>query len=286
MTQFVRIERTSNTIATIRIDRPPANAMSFQLLVELVEAASWLAEDRDVRAVVIWGGPMHFSAGVDVGGFTEEEFASFGDLVRRATNWITPLDTGESTEHGDPSFGDLVRNFNNWITVIARLPQITVSAVNGAALGSGLALALSTDFRVAAQDAEFGQPEIKYGLMPGSGATHLLPRLVGLTKTREMIYSGDPVGAEEALRLGLVSTVCAPEETYDAALEMATRYAAGPAALKTAKQALRTGMDLPLDQAVAQEADYISRALATDDAAIGLSRFLEQDQGKTAFTGR
>lgn len=122
MTQFVRIERTSNMVATIRIDRPPVNAMSFQLLVEIVEAAGRLAADRDVRAVVIWGGPRNFSAGVDIGGFTEEEFASFGDLVRRATNWITPLDTGESTEHGDPSFGDLVRNFNNWVTVIARLP--------------------------------------------------------------------------------------------------------------------------------------------------------------------
>ena len=271
-------------VATIRIDRPPVNAMSFQMLVELVEAAGRLAEDRDVRAVVIWGGPRNFSAGIDIGRFTDEEFASFGDLVRRITSWITPFDTGASTQHVNPSFGNLVRNFNNWITVIERLPQITVSAVNGAALGSGLELALSTDFRVVAQDSTFGQPEIKLGVMPASGASHLLPTLVGLAKAREMIYSGDPVDAEEALRIGLVSKVCAPEETYNAALEMAARYSAGPAALQFAKQALRAGTELQLEQAIAREADYMGKVIATDDAALGLSSF--PCEVGTEFTGR
>ena len=287
MTQFVRIERSSNGVATVRIDRPKVNAMSFQLMVELIEAAGRLAVDRSVRAVVIWGGPEIFSAGIDVGDFTEEEFASFDDLVDRVSNWIAPIDAeGSFSEHGIPSFGDLVRKFNNWITVIDRLPQITVSAVNGAALATGLELALATDFRVAAQDATFGQPEIKLGIMPGSGASHFLPRLVGLTKAREMIYSGDPVDAAEALRVGLVSRVCPPEETYDAALEMAARYAAGPAALQFAKQALRTGTELPLEQTCVRETDYIGGSLATDDAAIGVSTFPNKDPGTTAFTGR
>ena len=287
MTQFVRIERDSNKVATIRIDRPPVNALSFQLMVELIEVAGMLAEDRSVRAVVIWGGPRIFSAGLDVGGFTEEEFASFTDLVDKATRWIAPLDADFSlSDDGIPSFGDLVRKFNNWITAIDGLPQVTITAVNGPALATGLELALATDFRVVAQDATFGQPEIRHGIMPGSGASYLLPRLIGLGRAREMIYSGEPIDAEEALRIGLVTKVCAPEETYHTALEMAARYAEGPAALQFAKQALRPGTELPLAQAIAREADLVARVTATEDAAIGMSNFSAKNVKGTFFTGR
>ena len=312
MTQFVRIERNSNTIATIRIDRPPVNALTFELLAELVEAASQLAGDRSVRAVVIWGGPETFSVGIDVGSFvdhsapslrdlvgrfnegidaintekpTDEEIPS-GDLVRKFNRWIASTDTAGFTDESIPSLGDLVRRYSRWITAIERLPQITVTAVNGLAMGTGLDLALATDFRVAAEDATFAQAEIKYGISPGCGASHFLPRLVGLAKARELIYNGDPVDAEEALRMGLVSTICAPEETYGAALEMAARYAAGPAALRFAKQALRASMDLPLDEAIIQEAHYAAEAIATEDAAIGLSSFLGGSTTETTFTGR
>ena len=177
-------------MATIRLDRPKVNALNFQMLVELTEAAGQLAENRSVRAVVIWGGPKIFSAGIDVGdfvvrGFTAEEFAPFNDLIDRLSRWITPIDADDSfLGHEASSFGGLVRRFNNWITAIEQLPQITISAVDGAAIATGLDLALATDFRVASEDATFGQPEIKYGIIPGSGASHLLPRLVGVTKAR------------------------------------------------------------------------------------------------------
>ena len=309
--QFVRVERSSNQVATIRIDRPPMNAMTFELLTELVEAASQLADDRDVRAVVIWGGPTIFSAGIDVGRFVEHSAPSFRDLAHKFTDgigaisteefteerpspselvhkfntWISAIDAADHTGDSTPSMGDLIRKFNHWITAIERIPQITVSAVNGAAVGSGLDLALVTDFRVVARDATLAQPEIKHGIVPGCGATHMLPWLVGLDKAREMIYTGDPVDPEEALRIGLVSAVCAPEETYDAAMEMAARFATGPAALRFAKQAIRTSMDLPLEQAVTREANYAAQAIATKDAAIGLANFLDENPSKVVYTG-
>ena len=315
MTQFVRIERSSNEVATIRIDRPKVNALTVELLAELVEAASQLAQDRSVRAVVIWGGPKIFSAGIDVGGFVDHSAPSFGDvarrfnrginainainaerpadegipssdLVRKFNRWMDTTDDASSTDEGIPSLGGLVRQFSHWITAIERLPQITVSAVNGTALGTGLDLALATDFRVAAEDATFAQSEIKVGIVPGCGASYFLPRLVGLAKARELIFNGDTLDAEEALRIGLVSTVCAPEETYGAALEMASKFAAGPAALRFAKQALRASMDLPLDEAIIQEADCAATAIATEDAAIGLSSFLGRNSNEITFTGR
>ena len=101
-----------------------------------------------------------------------------------------------------------------------------------------------------------------------------------------MIYSGEPVDAQEALRIGLISRICPAGETYETALEMAETYAAGPAALQFAKQALRAGTELPLAQAIAREAEYVSRVTATEDAAIGLSNFGGKDPRRTVFTGR
>lgn len=285
MSEFVHVERSADAVATIRIDRPPVNAFSFQVLVELVEAAGRLAQDRDVRAVVIWGGPTIFSAGIDVGHFTTKEPVSLRELLETYSAW-TGADITHLTKHGIPSFTGVVRECNSWITAIARLPQITVSAINGAALGAGLGLALATDFRVAARDATLGLPEIRFGMMPGCGTSYFLPRLVGTATAKEMIYGGDQMGADEGLRIGLVSKVCTPNETYGVASEIAARYAAGPVALQFAKQALQSGLELSLDQAIAREVDCLVSAATTADAVIGLSKFLEPDAGETPFTGR
>ena len=285
MSEFVHVERHADAVATIRIDRPAVNALNFQLLVELVDAAGRLAQDRDVRAVVIWGGPTVFSAGIDIGGFTTQGSVPLHDLLQTYSA-RTGADITHLTEHGTPSFTDLVRVCNSWILAIERLPQITVSAINGGAVGSGFGLALATDFRVAARDATLGFPEIKFGMMPGSGTSALLPRLVGAAKAKEMIYGGDKIGADEGLRIGLVSKVCAPNETYGAAAEIAAKYAAGPAALRYAKQALQSGLGLSLDQAIAQEADRLVDVATTADAFIGLSRFRGQDPSEAPFTGR
>lgn len=258
MSEFVRVE-TSSGVATIRIDRPKMNALNPQVLSELTEAANAVGADRDVRAAVIWGGPRIFAAGADIGGFT--------GLAPAAAQALS-------------------RQFNDAFLAVENMPQITVAAVNGYALGGGMELAMATDFRVAADDAVFGQPEIKLGIIPGGGGTQRLPRLVGITRAKEIIYTGRNVYPDEALAVGLVSAVHPAQETYDAAVEMAAGYAAGPAALRMAKQAVMDGLPLSLADAVARETEHFGECFSTDDATIGVASFLEKGPGKANFTGR
>ena len=258
MGEFVRVE-TGGGVATIRIDRPKMNAINPQMLAELTEAAQAIAADGDVRAAVVWGGPRIFAAGADIGGFTG----------------LAPVEARE-----------LSRQFNDAFLAVENLPQVTVSAVNGYALGGGMELAMATDFRVAADDAVFGQPEIRLGIIPGGGGTQRLPRLVGITKAKQIIYTGRNVHSDEALGIGLVSAVHPPDETYDAAVEMAAGYASGPAALRMAKQAVMDGLALPLADAVACEVDRFGDCFTTDDTAIGVASFLEKGPGKAVFSGR
>ena len=258
MGEFVRVE-TGGGVATIRIDRPKMNAFNPQVLVELTEAANTIAADGGVRAAVVWGGPRIFAAGADIGGFTG-------------------LDAAEAQA--------LSRLFNDAFLAVENMPQITVSAVNGYALGGGMELAMATDFRVAADDATFGQPEIRLGIIPGGGGTQRLPRLVGVTRAKEIIYTGRNVHPDEALAIGLVSAVHPAEATYNAAVEMAAGYAAGPAALRMAKQAVMDGLALSLVDAVACETEQFGACFDTDDADIGVASFLEKGPGKATFTGR
>ena len=258
MGDFVRVE-TSSGVATIRIDRPKMNAFDSQLLDELTEAANAVGADPDVRAAVVWGGPRIFAAGADIGRFT-----GLGPAGAR----------------------DLSRHFNDAFLAVENMPQITVTAVNGYALGGGMELAMATDFRVAAEDAMFGQPEIRLGIIPGGGGTQRLPRLVGVTRAKEIIYTGRNVYPDEALDIGLISAVHPPDETYDAAVEMAAGYAAGPAALRMAKQAVMDGLALSLADAVARETEHFGDCFATDDTAIGVASFLEKGPGRATFTGR
>ena len=258
MGDFVRVE-TSSGVATIRIDRPKMNAFDSQLLDELTEAANAVGTDPDVRAAVVWGGPRIFAAGADIG-----RFSGLGPAGAR----------------------DLSRHFNDAFLAVENMPQITVTAVNGYALGGGMELAMATDFRVAAEDAMFGQPEIRLGIIPGGGGTQRLPRLVGVTRAKEIIYTGRNVYPDEALDIGLISAVHPPDETYDAAVEMAAGYAAGPTALRMAKQAVMDGLALSLADAVARETEHFGDCFATDDTAIGVASFLEKGPGRATFTGR
>ena len=256
--EFVRVEAGSG-IATIRIDRPKMNAINPQMLDELTDAADSLAADSEVRAVVVWGGPDIFAAGADIGGFTG----------------VAPEDAAR-----------LCAKFNDAFLAVENMPQITVSAVNGYALGGGMELSMATDFRVAGEDAVFGQPEILLGIIPGGGGTQRLPRLVGITKAKEIIYTGRQIRPDEASDIGLVSEVHPAAETYDAAVEMAAGYAAGPAALRMAKKAIMDGLALSLADAVVCEAQQFAECFATEDAAIGVASFLEQGPGKADFAGR
>ena len=250
MAELVRIETGDRPgVATLRLDRPKLNAFNQQVTDELNEVVAELATREDIRAVVVWGGPKVFAAGADINRFQD----------------LDPADAERFS-------GEV----NAAMLAIENLPQITIAAVNGYALGGGMELAMATDFRMAADDATFGQPEIQLGVIPGGGGTQRLPRLVGVTRAKEVVYTGRNVPATEALDIGLVSSLHPADDVHEAALAKAAEYAAGPAALRMAKRSIMDGLALPLDEAVAQESAKFAECFETEDCRIGSGQLLRE----------
>ncbi|MXW41678.1 MAG: enoyl-CoA hydratase/isomerase family protein [Acidimicrobiia bacterium] len=260
MGEFVRVEIGEVAgVATLRLDRPKANALNAQVMAELSRAVNDLSHMTDVRAVVIWGGPRVFAAGADIGDFS-----------------------GMGTEEGR----DLAQRFNAAFRAVELLPQITISAINGYALGGGCELAMATEFRLVGEGAVLGQPEINLGIIPGGGGTQRLSRLVGIAKAKELIYSGRNVYADEAVAIGLATAVYPDDEVYDEALKLAARYCSAPAAIAMAKRAILEGFSLPLSEALDVEVEAFAECFGTEDARIGVTSFLESGPGKAKFTGK
>lgn len=256
MGEFVKVER-EGAIATIRLDRPPANALARPLSLELSEAALVVGGDPEVRAVVVWGGERIFAAGADIKtmvGFGPEEIAPDVGALEQACRDLEAI--------GKP----------------------VIAAINGFALGGGCEVALACDFRVAAEDAKLGVPEIRLGIIPGSGGTQRLPRLIGQGRAREMVFTGRHVDAEEALAIGLVDRVVAAADVHPAAIELARGYASGPTlAYAAAKRALAAaGGDLERGLTVEREA--FVPLFATHDQEEGMRAFLEKREPR--FEGR
>ncbi len=234
-------------VALIQIDRPPVNALSTELAVELGEALGY-ARDETVRAVLIWGEP-HFAAGADIKDFEVHHRRGSGEAL-------------------DISLRSVIRE-------LEQLAKPTMAAVFGYALGGGLELAMGADFRYLAQDAQVGQPEIKLGIIPGAGGTQRLTRLVGVARARDIIYSGRFVSAEEALEIGLATKVVPRDDLLAAAREDAARWAEGPTlALAAAKRAINEGWGRPIDEALDVEIDAFNEAFWTEDAKAGVEAFL------------
>jgi enoyl-CoA hydratase/carnithine racemase len=259
MGEFVRVER-DGAIATIRLDRPPMNALTALGQDELAAAAADVAADPAIRAVVIYGGGKVFAAGVDV---------------------------KEMAGAGYPGMAADSRRLQAAFTSVAKVPKPVVAAINGYALGGGLELALCADFRVAGESARLGQPEILLGIIPGAGGTQRLPRLIGPARAKDIIYTGRFVPAPEALEIGLVDRVVPDAETYEAARDLVARYATGPAlALRAAKQAIDDGLETDLDTGLEIERLHFSGLFATEDQRAGMRSFIENGPGKATFTGR
>lgn len=158
--------------------------------------------------------------------------------------------------------------------------------MTGYALGGGCELALAADFRIAGRSAVLGLPEITLGIMPGSGGTQRLPRIIGLARAKDLILSGRLVRAEEAVEIGLVDRVVDDADVLDAAIDHALTYARGPVALRHAKRAIDSGCDLPLEDGLRLEADLITTCFASEDARHGLRSFLDEGPRKASFQGR
>jgi len=257
--EFVRFE-VEGAVGTIRLDRPKMNALNAQVQAEIRAAALEATARDDVRAVVIYGGERVFAAGADI---KEMQQMSYVDMVSRA--------------------GALQECFDT----VARIPKPVLAAVTGFALGGGCELSMCADFRVVAEDAKMGQPEILLGIIPGAGGTQRLPRLVGPAKAKDIVFTGRFVGAQEALAIGLADVVVPAAEVYPKALELAGAYAQGPAqALRAAKRAVDEGLEMDLDAALRLESTLFAGLFATEDRSTGMASFVEQGPGKASFSGR
>ena len=259
MGEFVRLE-VADGIGTIRLDRPPVNAMNDQLTSELADAARAAADSGEIRAVILYGGEKAFAAGADIGAMAE---AGYAEMALRSARLQAAMG------------------------LIAGLGQPVIAAITGYALGGGLELALAADFRVAGESARLGQPEILLGVIPGAGGTQRLPRLIGPARAKDLIFTGRTVRAAEAHAIGLVDLVAPDDAVYQAALEMAQRYAAGPAlALRAAKRAIDFGLGTDLATGLELERVQFAALFATEDQRAGMRSFLEKGPGKATFTGR
>lgn len=237
------------TVALVRLDRPPVNALSEQVAVELKTAFEQCA-DPQFRAVVVTGHP-HFAAGADIKGF-KETFDS-GGSERTASTLLEA------------------------IGILDNLAKPTIAAIHGFALGGGCELSLGCDFRYMAEDARIGQPEILLGIIPGAGGTQRLQRVVGFQKAKELVYTGRQVGSAEAMEIGYADKVAPTDEVLPLALSDAAEWSLKPtAALAAAKRALALGRGVPLEDALEIEQEAFAEAFATADAVEGVTAFVEK----------
>lgn len=257
--ELTRVELEGG-VATLRLDRPPVNALNLAMQEEILVAARWLQRATEVRSVVIYGGPKMFAAGADI---KEMAAMSYQDMAR-ASHLL------------QESF-----------TAVATLPMPVVAAVTGFALGGGCELALCADLRVVGERARLGQPEVLLGVIPGLGGSQRLPRLIGPSRAKDMILTGRYVAAEEARAFGLADRVVADDAVYDEALALAQQFAAGaPLALAAAKRAVDLGLEVDIAAGCQIERLEFSGLFATEDRGIGMESFLAHGAGKASFTGR
>jgi len=259
MAEFVRLE-VEEGVGTIRLDRPKMNALNVAVQEEIRAAATEAGGREDVRAVVLYGGEKVFAAGADI---KEMADMSYTDMVDRSSGLQSSL------------------------SAVAQIPKPVVAAVTGYALGGGCELALCADFRIAADNATFGQPEILLGIIPGAGGTQRLSRLVGPSTAKDLIFSGRFVKANEALAVGLADRVVPADSVYDEALAWARQFTGAAAyALRAAKESIDRGLEVDLATGLEIERQQFAALFATEDRRIGMTSFIENGPGKATFTAR
>ncbi|MGV9671164.1 enoyl-CoA hydratase/isomerase family protein [Gordonia sp. NPDC003504] len=262
MAEFVTLETSEEHpgVGTILLHRPPMNALNRQVQSELAAAAAQATERDDIKAVIVYGGPKVLAAGADIKEMTDMTYAEMSKVA-----------------------GSLQRALG----AISEIPKPTVAAITGYALGGGLEVALGADRRIAGDNAKLGVPEVLLGVIPGGGGTQRLARLVGPSKAKDMMFTGRFVGAAEALEIGLVDEVVAPDEVYNAALTWAGQFAnAASVAIAAAKKAVDQGLGVDLDTGLKIEEQLFAALFATEDRKIGMASFVENGPGKATFTGK
>jgi enoyl-CoA hydratase len=256
----ILLEQPEPGVRLLAVNRPKAlNALNGDTLDEIAAAVAAVGQDPDARVLLVTGaGDKAFVAGADIA-----QMQSFG-----------PAEAQAFSEKGHRTF-----------RLLEQLPVPAIALVNGYALGGGCELALACDWIVASERAAFGQPEVNLGVVAGFGGTQRLPRLIGRARAMELLVTGRMVKADEALRIGLVNQIVAPERLLPTGLELARTVAAkGPVAVRLTKQIVQRGQDMDLSNACQQEAYAFALTCATADQKEGMRAFLEKRPAK--FTGR
>lgn len=247
----IRFE-TEGPIAIVTLNRPKAlNTLSSNLVEELDAVMDEIEKRHDIRAVIITGGQKVFAAGADLTEIVEiktpVQVRSYITKVQGVFNRVEGLD------------------------------KPVIAAVAGLAFGGGCELALVCDIRIAAGNARFALPEIKLGLLPGAGGTQRLPRLIGAGLAKQHIFSGDPIDAQEAYRIGLVNKVVPTDSLLEEAVKMAMAFTERPGfTLKTIKGLVNEGLNMPLEQALAHEMRCFEIMFSTEDKNEGVTAFVEK----------
>ena len=247
-----------NNIAIIKIANPPLNVLSAEVIELLSLTADKIESDSDIKAVIITGaGERAFVAGGDIKGFPD---------------WM-----GKGIEFAKEKSLWLQEPLNK----LERLPQPTIAAINGFALGGGCELALSCDIRIAEEHIKIGLPEIKLGLFPGAGGTQRLSRLVGKSKAKELIFIGEPISAQEAWRIGLINRIAPKGKSLEMALDLAESISAHSLpALTFAKRSIDKGYEQKLEIALITEAEYFGQVFQTEDVKEGVGAFIQKRDPK------
>ena len=263
MAELVKM-RMDGRVAIVTLDHPPVNALSQQLLEELEEEYDRLDTGDEARAIILGGeGEKAFVAGADI-----TEFPALREQVEQAA-----------------AEGGSARGIQKLAARMDADRPPVVAAIHGYCLGGGLELAMACDIRIAAEDAQLGQPEIKLGLIPGGGGTQRLPRLVGHGRALYLNLTGDPISGAQAYEWGLVERVVPRAELEDAALELARTLAQrSPHAMSVIKELAAETRDLPIAEGLRREAQAFIRCIGSEDGAEGVVAFLEKR--KPQFTGR
>jgi enoyl-CoA hydratase len=254
---FVRYE-TDGPVATITVDHPPANALSNRVLAEIESSLKQAEADANARAVIFTGaGEKFFIAGADITEFLTIPKEHYAERTAKGQKVTLQMET---------------------------MAKPVIMAINGYCLGGGCEMAMAGDVRLAAENAVFGQPEIKLGIIPGFGGTQRFVRLLGKSRAMELLFTGDNIDAATALELGLVSRVVPAAELMTVAQELAKKFAAqAPQAIAAIKRAVMGGLDRPMEEALEAERKEFAAIRFTHDAIEGITAFLEKRPPE--FTG-
>ncbi|WP_047151727.1 enoyl-CoA hydratase [Aneurinibacillus tyrosinisolvens] len=251
MGNLVTLEKREG-IAIVTIDNPPLNVMCKQVVMELGETFSSLADDPETIVVILTGaGQKAFMAGADI--------KEFPQLIGQRGMKASVMET------------------HDVLNQIDFLLKPTIAVLNGIAFGGGCELALTCDLRIAEEHAQIGLPEIKLGLFPGGGGTQRLPRLIGEAKAKELMFTGDPISAQEAERIGLVNKTVPSGEGMEAAFQLAKRISGySLEALSRIKRAVDLGVEAPFPAAIELEAELFEEVFQTEDVREGVQAFIEK----------